>query len=107
MKNIKRIGALTAIGSMISVPAFAAGGILADRLVDWISIVAEILSFVCLAAFIVYTGKYLSTSKNVSESGENVKVSGGIKNGIMTALVGIAICQAAIIVAQAVFAKMM
>ena len=76
-------------------------------LADWVSLVAELLSFVCLAVFILYTGKYVKTSKNGTTDGaaESVKTTTGVRNGIMTALVGIAVCQAVVIVAQAIFIK--
>ena len=75
-------------------------------LADWVSLVAELLSFVCLAVFILYTGKYVKTSKGSTDgAAENVKTTTGVRNGIMTALVGIAVCQAVVIVAQAIFIK--
>lgn len=79
---------------------------LQNGLADWVSLVAELLSFVCLAVFIIYTGKFVSSAKSGNaESAENVKVTTGVKNGIMTALVGIGLCQAVIIIAQALFVK--
>jgi hypothetical protein len=64
------------------------------------------MSFICLAVFILYTGKYVSSTKSgTADSAEGVKVTTGVKNGIMTALVGIGLCQAVIIVAQALFVK--
>ena len=104
---MKKIGLMTGALSMVATTAFAAPtGLIQRGLADWVSLVAEILSFVCLAVFILYTAKFLNTSKGQpSESGENVKVTDGLKNGIMTALVGIGVCQAVIIVAQAIFAK--
>ncbi len=75
-------------------------------LADWVSLVAEVLSLLCLVMFIIYTGKFITHSNKVGETTEgDQKFSDGIKNGVMTSLVGIAICQAAIIVAQAVFVK--
>ena len=106
MKLLK-IGTLTGALSMVATTSFAANGILVQNsLADWVSLVAEILSFVLLAVFIIYTGKYLDSTKTGSgEAAENVKVTTGVKNGIMTALVGIGVCQAVIIVAQAVLVK--
>ncbi len=102
----KRIGLLTGALSLVATNAFAAPtALLKNGLADWVSLVAEILSFVCLGVFILYTGKYLNTNKGTSSSGENVKVNNAVKNGIMTGLVGIGICQAVIIVAQAVLVK--
>ena len=105
---MKKLGLMTGALSMVATTAFAAPAtsVLERGLADWVSLVAEILSFVCLAVFILYTGKFLNTTKGqASDSGENVKVTDGIKNGIMTALVGIGLCQAVVIVAQAIFAK--
>jgi len=105
--DAKKVGLLTGTLAMVANVSFAAPAtqILQRGLVDWVSLVAEILSFVCLAVFILYTGKFLNTTKQTSESGENAKVTTGIKNGIMTALVGIGVCQAVIIVLQAVYVK--
>ncbi len=64
--------------------------------------VASILSLVCLVFFIMYMGKYLSDKKDsdTQASAEaKAKTSEGVKNGIMTTLIGIAICQATIVVA--------
>lgn len=104
MKLLK-IGTLT--GALLSSTCFAASTqLIQSGLADWVSLVAEILSFVCLAAFILYTGKFLNISKGGNgDSAENVKVTTGVKNGIMTTLVGIGLCQAVIIVAQALFVK--
>ncbi len=106
MKNIKKVGVLTAMFAGVSSVALAANPIaVQNSLADWVSLVAEILSFVCLAIFAIYTGRYISTSKNASSEGEGVKTTEGVKNGIMTALIGIAICQAVVIIAQALFVK--
>ena len=79
---------------------------LQNGLADWVSLVAELLSFICLAVFVLYTGRYVSSSKTGSaDTAENVKVANGVKNGIMTALVGIGLCQAVVIIAQALFIK--
>ena len=75
-------------------------------LADWVSLVAEVLSLLCLVMFIIYTGRFVSHSnKPIENKEEDEKFVNGIKNGVMTSLVGIAICQAAIIVAQAIFVK--
>ncbi|MBR3280323.1 MAG: hypothetical protein IKI57_00555 [Clostridia bacterium] len=79
--------------------------LLQNGLADWVSLVAELLSFVCLAVFILYTGKYVKTSKQGGDAAESVKTTAGVRNGIMTALVGIGLCQAVVIVAQALFVK--
>lgn len=108
MKLLKNIGLLTGASLAMSSVAFAAGEQITRNLADWVSLVAEILSFVCLIVFILYAGKLLNINKNQSQGGTEdataTKVSAGVKNGIMTALVGIALCQAVIIVAQALFA---
>ena len=108
--NIKRVGLLTGASLAVSSIAFAAGEGITRDLADWVSLVAEILSFVCLAVFIIYAGKLLKINKDSTTGGDQqdttaTKVSSGVKNGIMTTLVGIALCQAVIIVAQALFAK--
>ena len=107
MKKSLKIGLITGALSLVATNVFAAQTAAVQRgLADWVSLVAEILSFVCLAVFILYTGKFISSvGKGGSDAGENVKVNNGVKNGIMTALVGIGICQAVVIVAQALFAK--
>ena len=110
MKNIKNIGGLAVLGTSLFSTAFAMNSTdLQNGLADWVSLVAEILSFVCLAVFAVYAGKFIKVSNSKGGEGEaaqqEVKVSEGMKNGIMTALVGIGICQAVIIVAQAVLVK--
>ncbi len=75
-------------------------------LTDWVSLVAEILSLLCLIVFILYTAKFIKHSKESNGNAEeNAKFITGIKNGVMTSLVGIAICQAVIIVMQVVFGK--
>ena len=103
---MKKLGLLTAAMTLVASTCYAAPASILERgLADWVSIVAEVLSFVCLAMFILYTGKYLNSAKGGATGEENVKVTTGVRNGIMTALVGIGLCQAVIIVAQAIFAK--
>ncbi len=107
--NTKRIGLLTGASLAVSSVAFAAADAQVTRgLADWVSLVAEILSFVCLAVFVLYAGRLLNANKGQTSSDTDTtatKVNTGVKNGIMTALVGIAICQAVIIVAQVIYAK--
>lgn len=102
--NGKKIALVTLATTMMStvVNASAEAGTLARGLGDWVAIVAEILSVLCLLIFAIYMGRFFSikTDKN---SENDTKVAPGVKNGMMTALVGIAICQAAIIVAQLCF----
>ncbi len=58
MKN--KIMTLTGAISLLPVSALAANEFAVQRgLADWVSIVAEMLSFICLIVFILYTGKYL------------------------------------------------
>lgn len=74
----------------------------AQTLGDYISIVAEFLTVFCLIIFAMYMGRFLAVNtKNNSEG--DTKIISGLKNGMMTALIGMAICQAAIIVAQLIF----
>ena len=102
--NGKKIGALTVAMTMAAPVVFAAGSTaVKSGLADWVSLVAEILSFVCLTVFAIYTGRFVTSSKNGSEASE--KVADGVRNGIMTCLVGIGICQAVVIVAQTLFIK--
>lgn len=76
--------------------------VVAKGLSDWISIVAEILSVFCLIIFAIYMGRFFSI-KTDKDSENDTKVTPGVKNGMMTCLIGIAICQAAIIVTQLFF----
>ena len=107
--KLQKIGLLT--GAMLAMGSMAladTGAAVSRNLADWVSLVAEILSFVCLTIFIIYAGRLLNTNKGQASSEEDAtatRVNAGVKNGIMTALVGIALCQAVIIVAQALFAK--
>ena len=98
----KKVGLLTTLFTTVATSAFAAPTTaLKNGLADWASLVAEILSFVCLAVFIIYTGKYVNTTKSGNaDSAENVRVTAGVRDGIMTALIGIGICQAVVIIAQ-------
>ena len=111
MKLNNKLGILTTSIALSSTAAYAVSNEALYRgLGDWISLVAEVLSFVCLFIFITYVAKYLFISKNKGSasgnaSAEYTKVETGLKNGIMTGLVGIALCQAVIIVAQIVMVK--
>ena len=106
MKLNEKICLLTTAFAGATTVCFAATDAVTRSLADWVSLVAEILSFLCLAVFILYTGKFLSNpSINKPEGEEQIKTSNGVKNGVMTALVGIALCQAVIIVAQVIFVK--
>jgi len=110
MKFVNKLGIITTSMALSSTIANAVSQTALYRgLGDWISLVAEVLSFVCLFVFITYIGKYLFISKTKGGSsntdGEYAKQEAGLKNGIMTGLVGIALCQAVIIVAQIVLVK--
>lgn len=69
---------------------------------DVVVVVAEVLTILCLVVFALYMGRFFSI-KTDKEAENNEKVLSGVKNGIMTALIGMAICQAAIIVSQLCF----
>ncbi len=69
---------------------------------DVMVVVAEVLTILCLVVFALYMGRFFSI-KTDKEAENNEKVLSGVKNGIMTALIGMAICQAAIIVSQLCF----
>ena len=102
--NNKKIAVATVATTMMStvVNAAAETTTLARGLGDWVAIVSEILSVLCLVIFAIYMGRFFSI-KTDKDSENDTKVAPGVKNGMMTALVGIAICQAAIIVAQLCF----
>ena len=93
--NVVIRNGLSAIGVDISTRA---GGSVQFFIYD----VIKITVLLCLLIFAIYMGRFFSikTDKN---SENDTKVAPGVKNGMMTALVGIAICQAAIIVAQLCF----
>lgn len=69
---------------------------------DWVSIVAEIISVLLLVVFAMYMGRFFSI-KTDKDSENDEKVAPAVKNGMMTALIGIALCQAAIIVVKLCF----
>lgn len=74
----------------------------AKSLGDWVTVVAEILSVLCIIIFAMYMGRFFSIKTD--KDGENdEKVLPGVRNGMMTTLIGVAICQAAIIVARLCF----
>ena len=103
--NNKKVALVVATATMLSTVAFAsttANAELGRTLGDWVAIVAEILSVLCLVVFALYMGRFF-TIKTDSDVENDSKVAPGVKNGMMTALIGMAICQAAIIVAQICF----
>lgn len=73
-----------------------------NGIADWIAIVAEVLSVLCLVVFAIYMGRFFSI-KTDKDAENDSKVLPGVRNGIMTTLVGMAICQATIIVTQIFF----
>jgi len=75
---------------------------LARSLGDWVTIVAEVLTFTCLIIFAVYMGRFFSIRTD-KDAENDEKVLPGVRNGMMTALVGIALAQAALIVARLCF----
>jgi len=88
--------------SSVAYASTTANAELGRTLGDWIAIVAEILSVLCLVVFALYMGRFFSI-KTDKEKENDSKVAPGVKNGMMTALIGMAFCQAAIIVAQLCF----
>ena len=102
--NSKKIALGVIATSMLSTVAYATtGAVEVERtLGSWVSIVAEILSVLCLVVFALYMGRFLSI-KTDKDTENDTKVTPGVRNGMMTALVGMAICQAAIIVSQICF----
>ena len=103
--NNKKVALATLATTMMStvVNADVAESTAVSRgLGDWITIVAEVLSVLCLVVFAVYMGRFFSI-KTDKDTENDTKVAPGVKNGMMTALVGIAIAQAAIIVSQLCF----
>ena len=103
--NNKKVALATVATTMLSNVAFAsttANAELGRTLGDWVAIIAEILSVLCLVVFALYMGRFFSI-KTDSDVENDSKVAPGVKNGMMTALIGMAICQAAIVVAQICF----
>ena len=106
--NNKKIAVATVATTMMStvvnamVPMASETSSISRDLGDWVAIVAEILSVLCLIIFAIYMGRFFSI-KTDKDSENDTKVAPGVKNGMMTALIGIAICQAAIIVSQLCF----
>lgn len=99
----KKFALATTLATMMPTVVNAASEeVVAKGLSDWISIVAELLSVFCLIMFAIYMGRFFSI-KTDNDAENDKKVAPGVKNGMMTCLIGIAICQAAIIVTQLVF----
>lgn len=101
LNNKKKIAITTAMLTMMTtvVNATATNDVIARGLGEWVTIVAEILTFLCLIIFAIYMGRFFEVKTDKDEE----KVAHGVRNGMMTALIGVAICQAAIIVARICF----
>ena len=76
--------------------------VVSKTLGDWVTVVAEVLSILCLVVFALYLGKLLSIKEDKDLENDE-KVAPKVKNCMMTALVGIALCQAAIVIVQLFF----
>lgn len=103
--NTKKIAITTTTLTLLSTVVNAAveqSEAITRSLGDWMTIVAEIVAVLCLVIFAIYMGRYL-TVKADGDSEENKKILSGTRNGIMTSIVGIALCQALIIVSQLCF----
>ena len=100
----KKIALATLATTMMSTVVNATGSQTAVEkgLADWVSIIAELLSVLCIIVFAIYMGRFFSI-KTDNDKKNDEKVAPGVKNGMMTALIGIAIAQAAIIVSQLCF----
>lgn len=103
--NAKKVTLATALMAMSSavVNATAADPEVVSRtLGDWVTVVAEVLSIFCLVVFAIYMGKMLSVKQNGDNEDEE-KVLPKVKNCMMTTLIGMALCQATIVVVQLFF----
>ena len=102
--NNKKIALATIATTMMSTVVNAATepAALEKGLADWIAIVAEIISVLCIIIFAMYMGRFFSI-KTDKDAENDEKVLPGVKNGMMTALIGIALAQAAIIVSHLCF----
>lgn len=103
--NNKKIALVTMATTMMSTVVNAATvdtEVVSKSLGDWVAIVAEVLTVLCLVVFAVYLGRFFSI-KTDKDAENDEKVLPGVRNGMMTALVGIAISQAAIIICKLCF----
>lgn len=103
--NSKKIAVVTMATTMMSTVANATesqSGALARDLGDWGTLVCEILSVLLLVVFAMYMGRFFSI-KTDKDAENDEKVLPGVRNGMMTSLVGIAILQAAIIIFKRCF----
>lgn len=99
--NNKKIALATLATTMMSTVVNATAGeadIATQNIGNWVTIIAEILSVLCLLVFTIYLARFLSIKNNGEE-----KVVVGVRNGVITGLVGMAVCQAVIIVSQLCF----
>lgn len=87
--------------STAAVNATVAQGSVGKSMGEITEIVAMILSILCLVVFAIYLGKFLAIKNDGVE--ENDKMLPHLSNGMMTALVGIAVCQAVMVVAKLCF----
>lgn len=105
MKNNKKVALATLVATMMPAVVYAETAsteAVSKSLGDWVAIIAEILSVLCIVVFTIYLGKFISL-KSKKEEEIDEKLVKGVKNGVVTTLIGVAICQAAIIVAQLCF----
>lgn len=99
-----KVGITTALSMAMStavVNATESAEAVAKSLGDWVIVVAEILSILCLVVFALYMGRFVTLKTGKEEADD--KVIHGVRNGMMTTLVGMAFCQAAVIVARLCF----
>ena len=106
LKMTKKITLATTLSMLMTTAVVNAtsvsGEVVTRSLGDMVVVVAEILSVLCLIVFAIYMGKFI-TVKTDNDKENDEKVIPGVRNAMMTALVGIAICQAAMIVAKLCF----
>lgn len=103
--NSKKIALVTMATTMMSTVVNATGSkdaALARDLGDWGTLVCEILSVLLLVVFAIYMGRFFSI-KTDKDAENDEKVLPGVKNCMMTMLIGIAFLQAAIIVFKTCF----
>lgn len=99
-----KVGIFTTLSMLMSaavVNATNSTEAVSKSLGDWVIIVAEILSILCLVVFALYMGRFVTLKTGKEEPEE--RVIHGVRNGMMTTLVGMAFCQAAVIVARLCF----
>lgn len=106
LKMTKRI-AMTTMLSTLMMTTVANATVASDEVVlkttgDWIAIIAEILSVLCLIVFAIYMGRFITVKTDKNPENDE-KIIPGVRNAMMTALIGIALCQAAMIVAKLCF----